>query len=373
MTSLALTGNVPLVRRQLLAKRGRTVAGVVGIAVALLLVLALKAIFAGMEGRLTAYIDHSGADVIVAQQGVQTMHMTQSALPASTVATVARVSGVASATGIVYKGAFVESVGDRSGIVAVVGGGPVPNLVEGVPPRAGEVVLDRALADKLAVARGDTVRLLGAPLRVSGEVTGTAAISGSFAFVSRATLQAMLHARNVVSYVLVRARPGADATALARRIEQRVPHVTASTRQSFAASERRVVGDMSTDIVRGMILVGFVIGVAVAGLVAYSQTLTQLRDYGVLRALGLSARRAVAVVLGQVGAMILGGFALALGLVWLLAAGLPVLSPTLVLSVRASDVVQAAAVAGAVALGAALVPVARVVRVEPASAFRRAS
>jgi uncharacterized protein (DUF697 family) len=38
-------------------------------------------------------------------------------------------------------------------------------------------------------------------------------------------------------------------------------------------------GDIATDIVRGMILVGFVIGVAVAALVAYSATLAQLRDY----------------------------------------------------------------------------------------------
>jgi len=371
MTTFALSANVPLARRQLLAKRGRTVAGVVGIAVALLLVLALKAIFAGMEGRLTAYIDHTGADVIVAQQGVQTMHMTQSALPTTTVAAVTRIPGVAAADGILYRGAFVQSVRGKSGIVALVGGGPVPNLVAGTPPRPGEIVLDRALADKLGVRRGETVRVLDTPLRISGEIEGTAAISGSFAFVARPTLQRMVRARDVVSYVLVRARRGVAAQTLAQRIEQRVPRVTASTRQSFAASERRVVGDMSTDIVRAMILVGFVIGVAVAGLVAYSQTLMQLRDCGVLRALGLRARHALAVVLAQVGAMVAAGFALALALVWLLAIALPTLSPTLALSVRGGDVVEAAGVAGAVALGAALVPVARVVRVEPASVFRR--
>ncbi len=108
-------------------------------------------------------------------------------------------------------------------------------------------------------------------------------------------------------------------------------------------------------------------------MVAYSQTLTQLRDYGVLRALGLSARRAVAVVVGQVGAMITVGFALALALAWLLSEVLPALSPTLVLSMRAGDVAGAGIVAGAVALSAALVPMARVVRVEPASVFRRTS
>jgi len=147
--------------------------------------------------------------------------------------------------------------------------------------------------------------------------------------------------------------------------------VTASVREAFARSERRVVGDMSTDIVRAMIFVGFVIGVAVAGLVAYSATLSQLRDYAVLRALGLRARRALGIAVAQVGATVAGGFLLALVLVWALSAVLPSLSPTLVLAIRTADVAQALGVAGAVALAAAAFPVVRVARVDPASVFRR--
>jgi putative ABC transport system permease protein len=302
------------------------------------------------------------------------MHMTQSALPKDRVAAIARVSGVASADGVVYKAAFVETGADgKSGVVALVGGGPVPNLVAGRRPGPGDVVLDRALADKLGVQTGDGVRILGTPLRMSGEVTGTAAITGSYAFVTRKTIERLLGTPGVVSYVFVYAESGIGAGELASRINREVSGVTASTRASFAASERRVVGDMTTDIVRGMILVGFVIGVAVAGLVAYSQTLTQLRDYGVLRALGLSARRALTLVVAQVATLVVAGFLVALGLAALLAALLPTLSPTLVLSIRPGDVAQAALVAGAVALAAALVPVVRVVRVEPAGVFRRMS
>lgn len=370
MTSFALTGNVPLARRQLFAKRRRTFAGIAGIGVALLLVLALNAIFAGLEGRLTAYIDGSGADVIVAQDGVQTMHMTQSALPQPDVGAIATVPGVAAAEPIVYKSAFIEQ-GGQTGVVAIVGGGPVPGRA--TRPQPGEIVVDAALADKLGLARGDNVRVLGAPLRVVDEISGTAAIAGSFAFVDRRTLARMLHAEGVASYVLVRARGGVDAGALARAIERRVPGVTASTRQEFANSERRVVGDMSTDIVRAMTLDGFVVGIAVAGLVAYSLTLGQLRDWGVLRAIGLGARRAFALVITQVAVLVASGFVLALALVSALAAVAPTLSPTLVLTIQAGAVINAALVAGAVALGAALIPVVRVARLEPASVYRRSS
>ncbi len=370
MTTVALSRQVPLARRQLTAKRGRTLAGLVGIAAALLLVLALNAIFAGLEGRLASYIDHSGADVIVAQEGVQTMHMTQSALTEPDAGAIATVEGVGSATPILYKSVFIER-GDKSGVVALIGGGPIPGTAHA--PAGRGIVIDKALAQQLGVGLGDTVRALGTDLRVAGEVTGTAAISGSFAFVARPTLARLLQAQGLASYVLVRARPGTSAGELAQRINARVPGVTASTRDEFAASERRVFGDMSTDIVRAMTFVGFVIGVAVAGLVAYSATLTQLRDVAVLRALGLTTRRALAVVGAQVGFLIVGGFALALALVAGLAAIAPLLSPTLALSIRSGDVVQAGAVAGAVALAAALVPVLQVAHVEPASVFRRSS
>ncbi len=365
--------SVPLARRQLLFRKGRALAGVAGIGAALLLVLALKAIFAGMEGRLTAYIDRSGADVIVAQSGVNTMHMTQSALPERAARAIASLPGVAQAKPILYVPATIER-GEKRGIVYLIGddsgGAPLP-LATGRSPRSGEIILDRVLVDRLGARVGSSVRVLGTSFRVSGEVEGLTLITNSFAFVRRQDLTRTVGSIGVVSYVLVRARPGTKAAELAARIEASVPGVTASTRAAFASSERRVVGDMTTDIVRAMILVGFVIGVAVAGLVAYSATLSQIRDYAVLRALGLRVRSALALAVAQVGATVAAGFLLALALVWALAAILPRLTPTLVLAIRTTDVALALVVAGAVALAAAAFPVLRVARIDPASVFRR--
>jgi putative ABC transport system permease protein len=373
MSALALHRNVPVARRQLGVRGGRTLAAVLGIAASLLLVLALRAIFAGLEARLTAYIDGTGADVIVAQESVETMHMTQSALPGRVVEEIRRVPGVARADGLLYRAAFLEGADGTRKAVAIVAGGPARAVVAGRRPHDGEIVVDRVAASELGVGVGSTVEALGARLRVSGEVAGTAAINGSYAFTTRATLARLLRLRSVVSYVLVYGRRGTDPATLAREIGERVPSTTAVTRTAFAASERRAVGDMSTDIVRVMTLIAFVIGIAVAGLIAYAQTLAQLPDYGVLRAIGLTARRAVLLALAQVGAVVAGGFVVAVAAVSSLAVIVPLLSPTLVLVIRAVDVVQAAGVAVAVAFAAAAIPVIRVVRLDPASVFRRAS
>lgn len=364
---------VPLARRQLLVRKGRTLAGVAGIAAALLLVLALQAIFSGINDRLTAFIEESGADVIVAQRGVDTMHMTQSALPEQTTVDVASVPGVAEAKPILYVPAMIER-GEERGIVYLIGddagGAPLP-LAAGRRPRTGEIVLEGSLAERLDAPPGSSVQALGETFRVAGEVEGLASILNSVAFVRREDLDRALESVGIVSYVFVRGEPEIGAADLARRIEASVPGVTASTRDAFARSERRVVGDMTTDIVRAMILVGFIIGVAVAGLVAYTATHSQLRDYAVLRALGLRTHRSLALAVTQVAAIVAAGFLLALAIVFALAEILPSLSPTLVLAVRTVDVVQALGIAAVVALIAAAFPVARVVRIDPASVFRR--
>ena len=365
--------SVPLARRQLLFRKGRTLASVAGIAAALLLVLALNAVFAGIDARLTAYIDDSGADVIVAQRGVDTMHMTESALPEQTAAAVGLVAGVAEAKPILYVPAMIER-GEERGIVYLIGddsGGAPISLSTGRRPRSGEIVLEHELAARLGARPGSRVRALGTTFRVSGEVEGFASILNSVAFVRRQELARVLESAGVVSYVFVRSEAGIGDAELAERIEDLVPGVTATPREEFARAERRVVGDMTTDIVRAMILVGFVIGVAVAGLVSYSATLAQLRDYAVLRALGLRAGRALALAVAQVGATVAAGFLLALALVLALAELLPGLAPTLVLAIRGEDVAQALGVAGIVALAAAAFPVVRVMRIDPASVFRR--
>ena len=88
--------------RNLLQNKIRLVISVGGVALALSLILALDAIMTGVEGRLTAYIDHAGADVFVSQSGARNLHMVSSWLPASVAGKVQAVPGVAAVTPIMY-------------------------------------------------------------------------------------------------------------------------------------------------------------------------------------------------------------------------------------------------------------------------------
>jgi len=83
-----MTASLLLARRNLGQNRVRLMASIGGVALALSLVLALDAIFAGVSNQLTAYIDRAGADVWVSQAGVRNLHMVASFVPASVTAEV---------------------------------------------------------------------------------------------------------------------------------------------------------------------------------------------------------------------------------------------------------------------------------------------
>src|SRR5262249_48039559 len=158
--------------RGLLQGKGRLLISVGGVALALILIVSLDAVFTGAERRITTYIDHSGADVIVSQAEVRTMHMATSSLPASLAHEVRAVPGVASVTPVLYLGDVIKLGGKRSTAYVIglppdaVAGRP-PEIVAGMAmPAPGGAVIDRDVAERAGVGLGDEVTILGVPFRI---------------------------------------------------------------------------------------------------------------------------------------------------------------------------------------------------------------
>jgi putative ABC transport system permease protein len=106
--------------RNLFQNKIRLVMSVGGVALALLLILSLDAIFAGVEKQITAYINHSGADIFVSQMNVRNMHMASSSLPIASVKAVESVPGVSSVTPILYLPNIVI-VGEERNLAYIIG------------------------------------------------------------------------------------------------------------------------------------------------------------------------------------------------------------------------------------------------------------
>jgi len=174
----------------------------------------------------------------------------------------------------------------------------------------------------------------------------------------------------VVSFLLVRVRPGVSPAELARMIETKVRDVTAQTRQAFAAQERKVVRDMSTDLVTIMNSVGFLIGLAVMGLTVYTATLQRRAEHGVLKALGASNRELCLSVAVQ--ALVSVGLGLMAGLTFtlLLAAIVPRLVSSLGLAVSLASLAKVAVASLIFAGASALLPILQIRGLDPARVFQ---
>jgi putative ABC transport system permease protein len=354
----------------------RLVIAVGGVALALMLILALDAVVGGMEAKLTAYIDYSGADIFVAQSGVRNMHMAASALPLSVKSQVRAVPGVSTVTPVLYLTNVV--VANETRHLAYVIGVP-PKAAVGGPWRvvAGKVllgpreaVIDRGVAAQSGVGLGDTVEILGEDFTVAGLSEGTANLTNSVAFISRADFARLRGEGATASYILVTVVPGESPDVVVRRIEALVHDVTAQTRLEFASQERKVINDMSTDVITIMNLVGVLIGMAVMALTVYTATLARRAEYGVLKALGARSRQLYGVVLAQAMVSVAIGFALGVGFTVALAAIIPLTGLNLFLQLRSAALLKVGAAALMITAVSAILPITQIAGLDPAAVFR---
>jgi putative ABC transport system permease protein len=363
--------------RNLLQSKVRLVMATGGVALAIMLILALDAIFSGVEEQITAYIDHSGADIWVSQAGVRNMHMSSSALPSSVTARVQPVPGVERVTPVLYVSNMVEA-NDRRGLAYIIG--LPPDATAGRPrriaggtalPGTGQVVIDRSIAGQLGVTIGDPVSVLGREFTVAGLSEGLAALTNSVAFIAIEDFSQLRGNTPVISFVLVEIAAGESPSEVAARIEASVPGVTAMPRADFAREERRVVRDMATDVLTIMNTIGFVIGLAVMALTVYTATLSRRREYGVLKAIGATSGHLYRAVIAQALYSIVLGFLIGLAFTLLVSALAPRIEPALALAITPASLLKAGTISVVIAVLAAVLPIRQIAGLDPAQVFRK--
>jgi putative ABC transport system permease protein len=358
--------------RNLLQNKTQFILGVGGVALALLLMLALDALLAGSEEDLTAYIIQSGADVFVAQDGVKNLHMAASAITWRDLRLASHAEGVSSASPILYTTSVIET--NRADILSyIIGfdpdeplGGP-QNLVAGTADLQQEqVIIDEAIVRSQALGLGDEIDIFGETFTIVGQTKGLTNIINSVTFIHLADFQE-LRGDRAISYALLKVEPGIEPRAVAAAINARNDDVTALSQADFAREERQIIKDMAVEVLNLMNFAGLLIGLAVAALTLYTSALSKRREYGVLKAIGARNRHLYGVVIAQAFLSLVIGAGLALGLLGLL---LPRLVPGFHLTLTQASVLRVWLASLFIGVIAVLVPAWQVARLDPAQVFR---
>lgn len=374
--ALSLGGRVPLGMRTLLHDWLRLGIAVGGVGFAILLVLLLQGVMDGTVAKSTTYIDHVGADVFVARAGVNNMAIASSALPEDVVARVAGVDEVAEAAGITRFPVIVNAQGrdrpaDLIGYELPRGLGGPWKLSHGRPPASEtEVALDRTLADELGIDVGDRVTISGASFTIVGLTDETAAIAGKIAFVDVDASRRLLQIPDIVSFILVRTAPGADPEAVAGALDRALPEANAMTRAELSRNDRDLLGSLFVAPVNVMATIGFLVGLAIIGLTMYTTTAERMRDFGVLKAIGAPNAFLFQTVITQAAVLGVAGFVAGLAAAWLAGPVVVRMVPDIGVTINAAPAARTFGAVMAMSLIGAVLPVARIMRVDPMMVFR---
>ncbi|MDI6817688.1 MAG: ABC transporter permease [Actinomycetota bacterium] len=348
-----------------------------GIALAILVILLIEGVFAGVEEQATAYIDKGEADIFVMQEGVANLHMASSFLPPAIEKDINDIDGVKKAVGITYSNTAAEIGGNRI-FSYIIGfdpqepfGGPweMSTGTQDISPN--EVVLDKIIAAQNGVGLGDEIKVMGRSFKIAGLSQDTFSIVSSITFLRKATVAELNQRPKSINYVLVKTQEGSDPKSVARWIEQRFD-VNALMKAEFSQSDRFMIRKMGVDIILAMSFISLIIGLAVIGVTLYTATLDRFRDYGVLKAVGASRFQLYITVAFQSLTTALLGFALGLLLGYLSKFAVAAIFPELLIVLPARAVGEAFIAILIISVLATIIPVRLIDAVDPTVVFEGA-
>lgn len=373
--------------RNMKAGKARLAFSIAGVAVAVLLLSFVLALYRGWSEGLAEYIDDTDADVWLAPLGSQSF-FTPGFYSRTFVEQAADTDGVTAAFGILYRPARMTFDGEGFD-TWVVGfptdgpGGPVRMDSGTRTPGDGEVVLDKVVSKLSGAEIGDEVLVGTRKLKVVGLSEGGNAVFAQLIFVSETEaieeFRIALDEANVpagqldparqVNLALLRTEPG-RAEEVVAAINKRVPAVTAYTSSDFSEGSRKALKQAMLPILFIILALAFLVGLLVLSLTVYTSVLEKEREFGVIKALGVPGPGMLRVVFEQALVSCIAGFLLGMLATFLATLVVTTVVPQFITIYRPTDVLIIFAGAVVMSLFASIIPAGRIMRADALSVFK---
>lgn len=363
--------------RNLLQDKLRLILSVAGVALAVMLILILSGILSGVNAQVGSYLANTPGAVVVAQGGVVDFFGTNSVLPANTLTATQQMSGVSKALPLAVQTIIFEVHGRKQAAVVVgydpaQGGGPW-HLAKGQPVgTADQVVVDAVLAGEHNIGLGDKLTLEGKEFTVVGLSDGTSMWAASLMFVSKDALAALLGRPGMNSFLLVTPAAGVSPQALRDQLAN-LPALQADNillKSEMIANDTELLANVYTAPLTIMVVIAFLVGALVVGLIIYTATMERQREYGVLKAIGAHNGLLYRVIIAQALIAALAGSLIGVALAYLVGQLIALASPQLLVAIGPVAVGGALLAGLVMALLGSILPARSVARLAPAEVFR---
>jgi putative ABC transport system permease protein len=294
-------------------EKNRFLPGILAVAFSALLIALQCGLLLGLFSITSIPIDHTRADVWVMAPDILSIDIGRPIHEGSTLAKVEAQPEVARAE--IYLQGFAYWSKPRGGneLCMVIGSrlgddyiGSVDLLTPELRSRLtehGAIVIDESELDRLGVKGvGDYAEITGHRVRVVGLTKGVKSLAGPYVWCSVYTARDCLRlsGTDMATYVLARCHDPSQAPGLVRRLRES-DQLTADTSADFSLRSRmHWLLKTKAGIALGYAAaLGLLVGMVVTSQTLYAAVAAQLREYAVLRALGIPRWRMGMTVLAQ--------------------------------------------------------------------------
>ncbi len=363
---------VPVGRRNLLADKVKFLVALGGVTLAIVLILVILSLYQGVRRDTSSFVHSLPGDLWVTQQGTTDLVFSNSHLPeaaADDLKTIPSVVGVDRLYGRLMS--FVVDGEDvRTYVMSL---DPDESLarpeIRRFTPAPGTIIIDRSFADHAGLSQGEALtfedtELTIAEVRHVGNVLVT-----QFSFVSHEDFRRLFGVPDTVNFFLVSLDRDATEATIAS-IEQQIDGSSVFTTDEFASSASENGTADFLPIIRVILVISFIVGLAILSLTIYSATIERAREYAVMKVLGASPLRLYGIVLGQSTIIAVLGLSLGIGLAYLFNSVASDYVPQFVTYIRWQDVALVIGITAVMTFVSSFLPINRVARVEPATVFR---
>jgi putative ABC transport system permease protein len=292
-------------------ERERFVPGVLAVAFSAVLINLQCGLLWGLFAATSIPIDHAHADIWVGSPGVLTLDLGRP-IPLRLLSRLAIQEGVEAPEPLLLDFSYWVKPDSTKELCIVIGCqleaeslGAVQELtpdLQRLLTEPGSIVIDEAELSRLGVQGvGDTAEISGRHVRVVGLVRGLKSLTAPYVFCSIRTARMLLPLlTDQTMFLLGRCRNSAEAPAIVARLST-YPDMSAFTSADFSLRTRlHWLLKTNAGITAGFTAaLGLLVGAVVTSQALYGATAAALREYAVLRALGIPRRRIAGMVVAQ--------------------------------------------------------------------------
>lgn len=308
-----------LIGQNVWSRKLRSLFTALAVAIGVMAVMALGVLTTSLTRSATSILQVGDADFTIAQRGGDILSST---ITDADLEQMRQVPGVAQVVGALIQTDRYDA--DHPGVIEV---GLAPEaqgpfgvvILDGVSYAAGspdDVMLGAVLAQNLHKSVGDTLDMGGRARNVVGIYRTNVSFGNSTMMFPLTELQAENQLSGQVTLGFAKVTPGSDPATVANAFNQRFVQYTAiRSAQDYGRADRTLV----------LIGVANTGGTILAGVIAISGVLNttllsffeRTREFGVLRSIGWTRRRILALVIGEATVLGVVGLTFGLALGWL--------------------------------------------------------